>query len=151
MFDKENGLCYNYIRNIVFAGWTMSNKDVREYASNYFLPFLLGSNRRSHKLSAKILRKYGIVSLILDEDRSVYDFFALSSNFVLLCQTQENPILAHELSAIAQRYDYTLPILIPCSQKYAELVEKLSDKLEPEFVICEFDKVFSDSPLADIP
>jgi len=129
----------------------MSNKDVKEYASTYFLPFLLGSNRRSHKLSAKILRKYGIVSLILDEKRSAGDIFDMSSRFVSLCQTDTHTMLADELLAISQRYEYTLPILVPCSQKYEMLVNELSDRLESEFVICNADRIFSDSPLADIP
>ena len=129
----------------------MSERDVKEYASAYFLPFLLGSNKLSHKLSAKMLRKYGIVSLILDEKRSVRDLFDLSSHFFLLCQTDEHSMLADELSAIAQRYEYVLPILVPCSKKYEELVDRLSDKLETEFVICDAERLFCDSPLADIP
>lgn len=129
----------------------MSNKDVREYASAYFLPILLGSNRLSHKLSAKILRKYGIVSLVLDQKRSLYSFFDFSSHFVPLCPTQEPSIFLDELCSFAKRYGDNLPILIPCSPEYAELIADLSADLEPAFVICDADKVFSDSPLADIP
>ena len=129
----------------------MSNKEVKEYASTYFLPLLLGSNRRAHKLGAKILRKYGIVSFVLDEKRSIYSFFDLSSHFVPLCKTEEYSILSDELLAIAHRYSDNLPILIPCSPKYAELIDKLSHELETAFVICDSDRVFSDSPLADIP
>ena len=129
----------------------MSNKDVREYASTYFLPFVLGSNRRSHKLCAKILRKYGIVSFVLDEKRSMYDLLPLSSRFVQLCDAQSPEIIANELIDIAKKYDYTLPILIPCSQKYSDTVKSQADTLESVFVICEADGVFSNSPLADIP
>ena len=129
----------------------MSNRDVREYASAYFLPLLLGSNRRSHKISAKILRKYGIVSFVLDEKRSILSFLDFSSHFVPLCQTQESAIFLDELSAMAHRCADNLPILIPCSPKYAELVSSLSEELEKTFVVCDADKVFSESPLADIP
>ena len=136
---------------IVFAGCIMSDKDVREYASAYFLPCLLGSNRLSHKLSAKILRKYGIVSFVLDEKRSMRDVFSLSSRFIPLCDAKEPEIISDELISIAQKYDDALPILIPCSPKYAELLKSQSDALETAFVLCEPDEVFTDSPLADIP
>ena len=129
----------------------MSNRDVREYASTYFLSLLLGSNKRSHKISSKILRKYGIVSFVLDEKRSVYDFLDISSHFVRLCQATEPSILSDELEAIANRYEYILPILVPCSTKYGQLVDKISGKLETTFVICNADEVFISSPLCDIP
>ena len=129
----------------------MSNRDVREYASTYFLPLLLGSNNVSHKISSKILRKYGIVSFVLDEKRSVYDFFDVSSHFVRLCQANEPSILADELEAIAAHYEYILPILVPCSKKYAQLVDKIASELETTFVICNADEVFISSPLCDIP
>lgn len=129
----------------------MSNRDVREYASTYFLPLLLGSNKTSHKISSKILRKYGIVSFVLDEKRSAYDFFDVSSHFVRLCQANEPSILADELEAIAKRYEYILPILVPCSKKYAQLVDKIASELETTFVIRNADEVFISSPLCDIP
>ena len=66
-------------------------------------------------------------------------------------ETDTHTMLADELLAISQRYEYTLPILVPCSQKYEMLVNELSDRLESEFVICNADRIFSDSPLADIP
>lgn len=129
----------------------MNNKEVREYARAYFLPFVLGSNKRSHKLCARIQRKYGIEPMMLDEKRSFYDFVCLSSHFVPLCDTQEHEIISDELISIAKRYESTLPILISCSPKYSEMIASQADKLEAVFVICDADKVFSDSPLANIP
>ena len=129
----------------------MSNRDVREHASSYFLPLLLGNNSLSHKLSAKILRKYGVESLILDEKRSAYDILDVSSHFVKLSQTQEPTILSDELLAIAKSYEYTLPILVPCSEKYIQLIATVADELEAEFVICDADEIFTSSPLSSIP
>lgn len=128
----------------------MSNRDVREYASTYFLPLLLGSNKRSHKISSKILRKYGIMSFVLDEKRSVYDFFDVSSHFVRLCQAIDPSILSDELESIAKRYEDILPILVPCSPKYEQLVDKIASELETTFVICNAEEVFISSPLCDI-
>ena len=129
----------------------MSNKEAREYARAYFLPFVLGSNRSSHKLCSKIWRKYGIEPIVLDQKRSIYDWFSLTSRFVPLCDTQEHEIISYELISVAKRFDYTLPILISCSPKYTEMLDSQSSILEAVFVICDADKVFSESPLTDIP
>ena len=139
------------MRKIVFAGYIMSNKEIRRYARTYFLPFVLGSNKSSHRLCAKMSRKYGVEPIVLDKKRSVYDFFSLSSRFVPLCDTEENEIISDELLSIAQKYDSTLPILISCSPRYTEMLNAQSGTLETVFVLCDADKVFSDSPLADIP
>lgn len=129
----------------------MSNKDVKDHASTYFVPFLLGSNKLSHKLGAKILRKYSITSLILDQKRSAYDVFSLSTRFVKLSDATNHKIVADELSSIAEQYPYALPILIPCTPKYIELVKEQESSLELFFVLCDAQRVFSDSPLANIP
>ena len=128
----------------------MSNKNIKENASTYFIPYLLGNNKCSFKISLKILAKYGISSLIVDQKHSALDVLNLSCGFIKLSEATDFKIIAQELIDIASRDRYVLPILVPCSKKYEELVDKARNELEPIFVITDVKRLFSDSPLADI-
>ena len=127
----------------------MSNKSVRDEARLYFIPFLLGSNKRSHALSGKIFRKYGIVSFILDEKRSFSDFFDISSSFFPI-SSGESSLLCEQLVALADREPYTLPLLIPTSPQYERAVSEQTELLQKHFVLCDAERVFTDSPMANI-
>ena len=89
--------------------------------------------------------------MVLDKKRSFYDFLDLSSHFVPLCEAQTPEIIVDEIIWLAQKYPDNLPLLIPCSTEYEELVKLHSQELSTVFVICDPDRIFTDSPLANIP
>ena len=126
----------------------MKRKQIREEARLYFVPFLLGDTMTAHKLSFKIFKRYGIVSLILDTKKTVADLWDFSSRFKAISQSKSQEIAVMHLAAQTQ---YTLPLLIPCSDKYTDLVKKHSSELESEFIILNADISLEDSPLAIIP
>ncbi len=129
----------------------MSTRSIREDASLYFLPFLLGDNLQAHKLSTKIFFKYGITSTILSEKRSLLDAVDMSSRFVDLSPTQSTSLLCEQLIALVEHDPHFLPILVPCSKEYAEALNEQRETLENFFVISSIDEIFSSSPLTTIP
>ena len=129
----------------------MDKSEIREEARLYFVPFFLGDNSLSHKLSNKIYVKHKIVSYILDTKKSIIDFLDFTSVFWLLYHTQEDGTILTQLKYLSKQFPYTLPILIPCTKEYTELVERNKDFLEAYFIISNPDDIIHSSPLNVIP
>ena len=129
----------------------MNKAEIREEAQLYFVPFFLGSNSTSHKLSKKIYRKYKITSYITDTKKTTSDFLDFTNIFWLLHHTMEDSIVVTQLIYLAEQTPYTLPLLIPCTLKYTELVERNRQLLESYFVILNHQDLLSNSPLNIIP
>lgn len=129
----------------------MDKSSIRKEAKLYFLPFILGNNKNAHKLSKKIYRRYGIVCFILDKKRVLSDIFDFSSRFLPITDTKNDALTVKEIIYLANQEQYTLPILVPCSKEYRELVEKNRELLEAIFVLSNEDTVINTSPLNIIP
>ncbi|MBE6534295.1 MAG: hypothetical protein E7678_04925 [Ruminococcaceae bacterium] len=129
----------------------MNKTDLREDAKFYFVPFLLGNNSLSHKLSRKIYRKYKIVCFILDKKQTFADIFDFSSRFINIGKSENGELISSQLIYLANQNEYTLPLLIPCSQDYRSITENNREMLESVFVITNADDVLKTSPLNIIP
>ena len=125
----------------------MGKSEIREEARLYFVPFFLGSNSVSHKLSNKIYLKHKIISYIVDTKKTAMDFLDFTNIFWLLQHTRDDSVVITQLIYLAEQTPYTLPILIPCTQKYTEFVEKNKSLLETYFVISNTHDVLHASPL----
>lgn len=124
---------------------------IREEARFYFVPFLLGDNEVSHKLSRSIYRKYGIVCFILDAKRTPADIWDFSSRFLRLTAISSDELLSYQLTDLANQSPFTLPLLFPCSKEYTDYVERCRDILEPTFIISAPELALTGSPLNIIP
>ena len=129
----------------------MKKSFIRQEARCYFIPFLLGDNRTSHKLSRKFLRKYGIVSFILDTKGNLSDVFDISCKFIKLSDTDDDTLLLLQLTDIVCEIPSTMPILIPCSEKYKNFTKAFDKELESIFFISNEETALTDSPLRIIP
>ena len=125
----------------------MDKKELREDAKTYFVPIILGSNRQSHALSSKIFRKYKIRAVISDTRKSLWHLFDPFSTFLPLASSN-SMLCLEQLTSFALSEDYTLPILIPCSDEFNMFAEKLKGELEKVFVICSSKDVLSSSPMS---
>ncbi len=125
-------------------------KLLKEDARLYFCPFILGNGMAAHALSAKIFFKCGISSLILSEHFSVCDIIDPFGMRIPLVPSNDSELLCEELIPFATKNAHTLPLLFPCDEKYAALVEKERERLEGYFIICKTSEVFSSSPLAKL-
>jgi hypothetical protein len=128
-------------------GYGMNKKELREDAKTYFVPIILGSNRKAHALSAKIARKYRISATVADTKRSFWRFLDPFSAFLVLA-SDAHSIISEQISTYALGVDYTLPILIPCSDEYEAYVSAQRTELEKVFVICSAKNFFASSPLS---
>ena len=128
----------------------MANKIVDSEARLYFVPYILGNSRASHKLSSKIYRRFGIVSFICDDRRSLLDLFDISSRSVMLTRTDSTRLICEQLVWLASQGSYTLPILISNDPRYNEIMQRENETLEAHFVISKKEDVFLTSPLASL-
>ena len=129
----------------------MDKTFIRQEARCYFVPFLLGDNKKSHRLSRKILRKYSIRSFVLDDKRTFADIWNFSSKFLKLSITENDYITLLQLLDFASELPYTMPILIPCSDEYEKFVKIHQKELESVFVLSNEALLFTASPLKIIP
>lgn len=127
----------------------MSDKTLRDEAKLYFVPYILGNNSAAHKLASRILRKFGIVSLICDDHRSALDLIDMSSRTVVLTPTDSPRLIAEQLISLAAQSSYTLPLIIPADDRYAKAVESEREMLEHTFIITDADRLFKSSPLTN--
>ena len=128
----------------------MANKTFEDEARLYFVPYILGNSRASHRLSARIYRRFGIVSVICDDRRSLLDLLDISSRSVLLTHTDSPRLVCEQLIWLATQNDYTLPILIPTDTRYIKMLDTERDHLEACFVISSKEKVLTSSPLSSL-
>lgn len=129
----------------------MSDRQARENAREYYVPYILGNTALSHRIAARIFCKYGIVSLICDDKRSPLCALDIACRYLHLASSDEPRIIADQLLSLCEQQPYTLPIIIPASQKYEKAVMAERETLEHKFVIADKATLFSSSPLADIP
>lgn len=129
----------------------MSESTFKDEARLYYVPYILGNTPEAHKLSRRIYRKFGIISVICDSRRSVFDLFDLSSRTVVLSSTDSPRLIAEQLLSLASQTRYTLPLIISVSHEFEQAIAYEREILERSFVICEVDTLFDTSPLADFP
>ena len=128
----------------------MKKESIKRDAALYFLPFILGSSPSSRKMARRVLRKYGIVPLVLDEKPTLCDLLALSFRFLPCLSKDEPRLMCEQLVALAEQEPAALPILIPASPEYERAVTENRALLEKHFVISSPEELFARSPLADI-
>lgn len=128
----------------------MKNRGVRVDAQTYFLPFILGNSREAHRLSVKIFRKYGIISLVCSPERSLLDFFDFTCRFVGILSTESDRLLCEQLIDLSKQNPFTLPILVPVDGRYKKSVCDNAGMLEKTFILSSAEKLFTDSPLATL-
>ena len=129
----------------------MNKKDIQREAREYFLPFLLGNNQAAHRLSKKIYKRHKITCYILDRKKTTADIFDFSSKFLSISTSKNGTLTASQLIYLADQCPYTLPILIPCSAEYTELIRKNRDLLESKFILSSEAEALTNSPLCIIP
>jgi hypothetical protein len=128
----------------------MSDRVMRDNARLYFLPFIIGNGKQAHRLSRKIFHKYGIVSLICGERRTLSDLLDYSCRFLRLCPSDSPRLLCEQLIALSEQSPYTLPIAIPANTRYETMINEARELLEQKFVISSEKELFVSSPLANI-
>lgn len=128
----------------------MKRESIKKDAALYFLPLILGSSHPSRRMARRIHRRYGIISLILDEKPRLPDLLSLSFRFLPCLSKDEPRLMCEKLIALAEQEPSALPILIPASTEYEQAVRVNQALLEKHFVISSPEKLFVNSPLADI-
>lgn len=127
----------------------MRRLDARCALQEYILPVLCGNTRKAHRLSARIYRRYGIVSLICGKPR-FGDLFDHTSLTLRLPDPAEPQLCAEALLSLTERYGDMLPLLIPCNEDAEQMIARFSSLLEGRFILSDEQRLFSSSPLSEL-
>lgn len=128
----------------------MKDRQARENARRYFAPYILGNSPLSRRLALRIYMKYGIIPALCDQRRSLLGALNPFCRYVRLSQADEPCVIADQLRSLCEQAPYTLPIIIPVTEKYKAAVSAQKTSLERYFVLSDCQSLFSASPLADI-
>ena len=121
--------------------------DVHEAMRESILPILLGNTREAHRLSARLFRRYGLVSLICG-NQSIRDLFDPSSRTLRFPATDCDRLQVEALIALAEKNTSKILLLIPCSAHARNTVKQFEASLESRFLLMDADAALSDSPLS---
>ena len=120
----------------------MTNRSVYEAARLSLLPVLVDNTHTAHRLSARLFRRFGVVSLIFGKPR-LWDIFDLSSRTLRLPTTASERLRIEELIALAQQSKDYLPLLIPCSDASREWIARHAAALESHYILADAETIFS--------
>ena len=128
----------------------MKKRNVYETARQALLPVLLDNTPAAHRLSARLFRRYGIVSLVFGKPR-LRDLFDPTSHTLRVPFGACDRVQIEALIDLAQESDGYLPALIPCSDRARELVTRHKTDLESHFLLLDSESIFSLSLLTENP
>ncbi len=120
----------------------MTNQSVYEAARQSLLPVLVDNTRAAHRLSARLFRRFGVVSLIFGKAR-LWDLFDLSSRTLRLPSTPCERLRIEELIELAKQSTDYLPVLIPCSDASREWIARHAAALESHYILADAETIFS--------
>lgn len=120
----------------------MAERNVYEAARQSLLPILVDNTSKAHRLSARLFRQFGVVSLIFGKP-SVRDLFDVSSHTLRLPETACERLRIEELTDLARQSTDYLPVLIPCSDAARDLISQHACALEPYFLLSDAEAIFS--------
>ena len=111
------------------------------------IPVLLGDNLSAHLMAAKIYLRCGIISYVCDAKITVADYIDPFSRFFSLVSETDADIICETLDYLASNKEY-LPIIIPCNERYKDLINKRKSFLEPRFIISDKESFFTEPPMS---
>ena len=100
-----------------------------------FLPVILGSDENAYGMARAFHEKYNIISMILCKQVFIPSRYSKIINIVQIDNLDEDKIFADNIEKIAreQLNEYNKLILVPCSDRYIELVAQNQDIIEKYF------------------
>lgn len=113
------------------------------------IPVLLGDCADSELLALRLYFRLGVTSYVCDTKKSLLSLINPSVRFFPLFVTDTCENALNSLSYISDNTDY-LPILVPCTAKYARLIERNRDFFESRFIISDTDSLLLSKPLSEL-
>ena len=112
---------------------------VREILSGELVPILLGYSPETIDTAHRMFRKYGVVSHVFCEKLSLSQRLSICMKFHQINKTAGQRLMLDALYDFAGQLENADVILylIPCTERYANLVWQNRDALERCFVIAD--------------
>lgn len=127
----------------------MAERCAQNVSEQYIIPIFCGNTRLAHRLASRLFRRYGIVSLICGRAR-LWDFLDPATRTLRFPEPACDRLRIEELSALADLYADTLPVLIPCDADWERCLSENASLLESRFIFADPQSCLSGSPLSEI-
>ena len=125
----------------------MTARALRETANQSILPVLLGNTRQAHRLSSRLFRRCGVISVICGRPR-LWDIADFTSVTLRMPKTNCERLTVEALIGFAEEYREPLLLLVPCSETAASTVARHEKALEHYFMRSDTEAILSSSPLS---
>ena len=108
---------------------------MRDVVISAVRPLLLGYSKVSRLTAWRFFAKYGVVSTVLDQKRTVGSYFTLFSVFRFLPSALSDEFTLMSLERIADEMGEFTVVIIPCTEEYSAFVKRNREWLETRFIL----------------
>ncbi len=122
-------------------------EETKELLRQGIVPVILGNDRAARRLAARLLRTFGIPSILCGRRRTVWDLLSLTTSFRRLSRDVAPRLIAEQLVDLAADYEDCFMLLIPLREEDRALIQAHGDLLETRFVCRDPDTLWSDAML----
>ena len=119
---------------------------MRDVVTSAVRPLLLGYGKVARHTAWRFFAEYGVISTVLDRERSLGAFFPLFFSFRLLPRSNEDEFIIMSLERLADEMGEITPIIVPCSSFYHDLIKRNRERLETRFILRSPEKVCNVRP-----
>ncbi len=105
------------------------------------VPVLLGLDGASYRIAFELFWRYGIISNIFAQKRTLASYFTPFISFYTLPLSQNGEFIIMSLEKFCTEVGEITFLLIPCNDFYEKFVEKNRTRLESRFIIRRADEI----------
>ena len=112
---------------------------MKDVLSGELVPILLGTSAEAVETARRMYRMYGVVSHVFCDKIPLPRRLSLCMKFHIIRHTSDERLMIYALKDFAEQLENADVILylIPCTEKYANIVWQHRDELERRFVIAD--------------
>ena len=111
----------------------------RDVLSEEIIPVLLGVSQEVNETAHRMYRQYGVVSHVFCDKVPLPMRLSLCMKFHVIQKTQDERLLIQALQDFADQLGHADVILylIPCTERYANLIWSRHEELEGRYVLAD--------------
>ena len=112
---------------------------VKDVLSGELVPVLLGFSAETNETAHRMYRKYGVISHVFCDKKSIAMRFSLCMKTHVIKHTADEMLMMQALADFSEQLGNkdVILYLIPCTEDYARMVWNHRETLERRFVIAD--------------
>ena len=111
------------------------------------LPLILGNGISAHLLSLRLLRRYGVPSIICGERKELLSYLNFKCGFLQLSNFENTRLASEQLTDFASDNEELTLLILPCTDKTRSFVKRSAPELESHYILFQDEKELHAHPL----